>query len=216
LKLDPESFAGRILVSFGFALLQLWARTIRFEVEDRGNVLSAPLSQRLIGGAWHNRLLFLPFALRRFLPQRRGAALISASRDGAWFAKLVHRFGFDVVRGSSSRKGAAAMLQLADVISRGGDALITPDGPRGPAYRPGGGLILLAQKTGAHIVPLNFEYSSCWRLRSWDGFILPRPFCKARFIFGPQHEVNATSSEEDFERERQRLGVVMMSIVETR
>jgi lysophospholipid acyltransferase (LPLAT)-like uncharacterized protein len=216
LKLDPESLAGRVLVSFGFGLLQLWARTIRFEVEDRGNILNLPLSQRLIGAAWHNRLLFLPFALRRFLPQRHGAALISASRDGAWFAQLVGRFGFGVVRGSSSRKGAAAMLQLADVLSSGADVVITPDGPRGPAYRPGGGIILLAQKTGAHIVPLSFEYSNYWRLRSWDRFILPRPFCRARFIFGLPHEVARASTEDEFEGERHRLETAMMSVVQTR
>jgi len=216
LKIDPESFAGRVLVSFGFALLQLWARTIRFEVEDHGGIREVPGSQRLIGAAWHNRLLFLPYALHRFLPARKGAALISASRDGAWFAKLVRRYGFDVVRGSSSRKGAAAMLQLADAIGSGADAVITPDGPRGPAYRPGAGLILLAQKTGAHIVPLGFEYSSYWRLRSWDRFLLPAPFCRARFIFGQQHQVGPTSTEEEFERERQRLESAMMAIVETK
>ena len=216
MKLDPESLTGRVLVSFGFFLLQLWARTIRFRVEDRGGLLKIPLSQRLIGAAWHNRLLFLPFALKRFIPQRGGAALISASRDGAWFAKLVRRFGFEVVRGSSSRKGAAAMLQLADVIASGADAVITPDGPRGPAYRPGGGIILLAQKTGAQIVPLHLEYSSCWRLRSWDRFIVPRPFCSARFIFGQPHHVSQSGNEEEFERERERLESVMMSVVETR
>jgi lysophospholipid acyltransferase (LPLAT)-like uncharacterized protein len=216
LKLDPESFTGRVLVSFGFHLLQLWARTIRFEAEDRGNIVAVPVSRRLIGAAWHNRLLLLPFALRRFLPHRHGAALISASRDGAWFAKLVCRFGFDVVRGSSSRKGAAAILQLADVIAAGGDAVITPDGPRGPAYRPGGGILLLAQKTGATIVPLNLEYSSYWRLRSWDRFILPRPFCKARFIFGSPVEVGITRNEEEFERERHHLEAAMISLVETR
>ncbi len=215
MKLEAESFAGRILVGFGFHLLQLWAGTIRFEVEDRGDILNIPLSQRLIGAAWHNRLLLLPFALKRFLPRRHGAALISASRDGAWFAKLVRRFGFDVVRGSSSRKGAAAMLQLADVIAAGGDAVITPDGPRGPSYRPGGGMILLAQKTGAHIVPLNLEYSSYWRLRSWDRFILPRPFCKARFILGLPHDVPVIDNEEEFERERKQIESAMMTLVET-
>ena len=214
MKLDPESFAGRLLVGFGFGLLQLWARTIRFEFEDRGGIRDAPATQRFIGAAWHNRLLFLPFALRRFVPHRGGVALISASRDGAWLARLVHRFGFDVVRGSSSRKGAAAMLQLAAVIASGADAVITPDGPRGPAYRPGGGIILLAQKTGAQILPLNFEYSSCWRLRSWDRFILPRPFCRARFTIGPKHEVALTYTEEQFEHERQRLRTAMMSLVE--
>lgn len=179
-------------------------------------ILNIPLSQRLIGALWHNRLLLLPFAIRRYAPQRRGAALISASRDGAWLAKLIGRFGFSVVRGSSSRKGASAMLQLADVIAGGGDVVITPDGPRGPAYRPGGGLILLAQKTGAQIVPLSFEYSSCWRLGSWDRFILPRPFARVHFILGARHDVLPTTTEEEFERERERLRAAMMALVEMR
>ena len=216
MKLDPESFTARILVAFGFRLLQIWSHTIRFEVEDRGKILHAPLSERFIGALWHNRLLLLPFALRRFVPQRQGAALISASRDGAWLAKLVSRFDFSVVRGSSSRKGAAAMLQLADVIASGHDVVITPDGPRGPAYRPGGGIILLAQKTGACIVPLNLEYSRYWRLASWDRFILPRPFARVRFILGSPHKVLATSNEEEFEAERERLKLAMMALVEMR
>lgn len=216
MKLDPESFRARVLVAFGFRLLQVWSHTIRFDVEDRGKILHTPVSERLIGAAWHNRLLLLPFALRRFLPQRQGAALISASRDGAWLSTLVRRFGFSVVRGSSSRKGAAAMLQLADVIASGHDVVITPDGPRGPVYRPGGGIILLAQKTGARIVPLHLEYSRCWRLPSWDRFILPRPFTRVRFILGPPHQVLATSSEEEFEAERERLKAAMMALVEMR
>jgi lysophospholipid acyltransferase (LPLAT)-like uncharacterized protein len=216
LKLDPESFSARFLVAFGFRLLQTWSHTIRFEVVDPGKFLQIPLSERFIGAAWHNRLLLLPFAIHRFIPQRQGAALISASRDGAWLAKLVHRFGFSVVRGSSSRKGAAAMLHLADVIASGHDVVITPDGPRGPVYRPGGGIILLAQKTGAQIIPLNLEYSRCWRLPSWDKFILPRPFTRVRFILGPPHQVRATSSEQEFEAERERLQAAMMALVEMR
>jgi lysophospholipid acyltransferase (LPLAT)-like uncharacterized protein len=108
------------------------------------------------------------------------------------------------------------MLQLADVIASGHDVVITPDGPRGPAYRPGGGIILLAQKTDARVVPLNLEYARCWRLPSWDRFILPRPFTRVRFILGPPHEVLKTSNEEEFERERERLKSAMMALVEMR
>ena len=160
------------LVAFGYWLLQIWARTLRFEMEDRADVINTPPNERYIGALWHNRLLLLPFILQRYLPQRRGAALISASRDGAILADLVERFGYEVVRGSSSRKGASAIRQLGEVIASGRDVVITPDGPRGPAYELGQGIIFLAQQSGTEVVPINMEYSSSWRVKSWDRFIL--------------------------------------------
>ncbi len=175
-----------------------------------------PLSQRFIGALWHNRLLFLTHFIHHYLPQRRGAALISASRDGAWLAKLVTRFGFEVVRGSSSRLGAIAMRQLAEVIRGGADAVITPDGPRGPAYQIDDGIIFLAQQTGAQVVPVNMEYSSCWRLRSWDRFILAKPFSRVRVIIGKPVAITATTTAEEFAAERGRLQAAMMALVEMR
>jgi lysophospholipid acyltransferase (LPLAT)-like uncharacterized protein len=185
-------------------------------MDDRANLLAKPTSEGAIGAVWHNRLLIMPFVLKRFFPQRKGAALISASRDGAWIAALVQRIGFDVVRGSSSRQGATAMLQLADLLAHGGDAVIAPDGPRGPVYELGPGIVLLAQKSGAAVLPLHLEYSGCWRLKSWDRFILPHPFSKVRVIFGPPHQVAATKTEEQFEVERLHLQNAMMALVERR
>ena len=129
------------------------------------NVINSPPNERYIGALWHNRLLLLPFVIKRYLPERRGAALISASRDGALLADLVERFDFEVVRGSSSRKGASAIRQLAEVIANGRDVVITPDGPRGPAYELGQGIVFLAQQSGAEVVPINMEYSSSWRIQ---------------------------------------------------
>jgi lysophospholipid acyltransferase (LPLAT)-like uncharacterized protein len=108
------------------------------------------------------------------------------------------------------------MRQLAEVMAQGRDAVITPDGPRGPAYQIGPGIVFLAQKSGAAVVPINMEYSSCWRLRSWDRFILPRPFSKVRVIVGPPHHVAPTSTDEEFESERLRLQNAMMQNVEMR
>ena len=215
-KLKIEGRLARWLIAFGFRLLQLWTRTIRFELEDRGALRTRPLTERFIAALWHNRLLLFPSVLQRFFPERRGGALISASRDGALLADLVKRFGYDTVRGSSSRKGATAMLQLAEVIASGQDAVITPDGPRGPAYELGPGIIFLAQKSGAQVVPINMEYSSCWRLRSWDRFILPRPFSKVRVIIGEPHRVAQTSNDEEFEKERVQLQESLMQLVERR
>ena len=210
-----EGWGARLLVALGFPLLQLWARTLRFEIDDRAGLINTPPSPRYIGVCWHNRLLLLPHVIQRFLPQRKGAALISASRDGALLADVVQRFDFEVVRGSSSRKGVAAMLQLADVMVNGRDAFITPDGPRGPAYHLSPGVVFLAQKSGAAVVPVNLEFSSCWRLKSWDRFIVPRPFSRVRVTFGAPHVVLSTETEEEFESERARLQSAMMQLVET-
>ena len=211
-----EGWRARWLIAFGHRLLQVWARTLRFTIDDRAGVIGVPPNERYIGALWHNRLLLLPFVIREFLPQRRGAALISASRDGALLADLVERFDFEVVRGSSSRQGATAMRQLADIIARGNDVVITPDGPRGPAYELGPGIIFLAQKTGANVLPVNIEYSSCWRVKSWDRFIVPRPFSKVRVIIGRPEPIRPTSTDEEFEAERLRLQNIMMSLVERR
>jgi lysophospholipid acyltransferase (LPLAT)-like uncharacterized protein len=214
--LKIEGWRARALIAFGFWLLRMWERTLRYVVEDRGQILTRPVNEAGIGAVWHNRLLILPLVLRRFLPHRRGAALISVSRDGAWIAELVQRVGFDVVRGSSSRQGVTAILQMADVLASGRDVVIAPDGPRGPVYQLGPGIIFLAQKSGAPVFAVHMEYSSCWRVKSWDRFILPRPFSKVRVIFGPPHEVRATTTEEEFEFERLRLQNAMMSLVEER
>jgi lysophospholipid acyltransferase (LPLAT)-like uncharacterized protein len=214
--LKIEGWLARWLIAFGFWLLQIWARTLRYEVDDQAGVVGTPVRENYIAALWHNRLLLISFVLKKFLPQRPGAGLISASRDGDLISDLTRRFGFDVVRGSSSRLGASAVRELEKVLATGRDVLMTPDGPRGPAYELGPGIVFLAQKTGAAIVPINLEFSSCWRVNSWDGFILPRPFAKVRVIFGRAHRAKATSTPEEFEAERVSLQNAMMALVEMR
>jgi lysophospholipid acyltransferase (LPLAT)-like uncharacterized protein len=214
--LKIEGRPARWLIAVGFRLLQLWVRTLRYEIDDRAGVIGKPVDQNYIGALWHNRLLIFPFVLRRFFSNRRGAALISASRDGDLLADAIARFGFDVVRGSSSRLGASAILQLTNVLASGRDVVITPDGPRGPAYELGPGIIFLAQKSGAAVLPVNMEYSSCWRLKSWDRFVLPRPFARIRVIIGQPYRVRSANTVDDFEAERLRLQDAMMALVEQR
>jgi lysophospholipid acyltransferase (LPLAT)-like uncharacterized protein len=214
--LKIEGWRARWLIAFGYYLLQLWARTLRYKIDDRAGILGKPVTENYIGALWHNRLLIIPFVLRKFFPQRAGAALISPSRDGDLLTDAIERFGFGVVRGSSSRLGASAIMQLADVLSSGRDVVITPDGPRGPAYEIGPGIIFLAQKSGAAVLPMNMEYSSCWRLKSWDRFILPRPFAKVRVRLGPPHRVRPTATDQEFEAERLRLQETMLGLVEQR
>lgn len=211
-----EGWLARSLIAFGFRLLQLWAGTLRFEIDDRAGIVGKPVTENYIGALWHNRLLIFPLILRRFFPNRDGAALISASRDGDLLADGVKRFGYDVIRGSSSRLGASAILQLTEVLASARDVVITPDGPRGPVYELGPGIIFLAQRSGAAVLPMNLEYSRCWRLGSWDGFIVPRPFSKVRVLIDEPHQVKPTATPEEFESERLALQDAMMALVEMR
>jgi lysophospholipid acyltransferase (LPLAT)-like uncharacterized protein len=214
--LKIEGTIARWLIAFGVLLLRIWERTLRYEIDDRASILGRPVTQNYIGSLWHNRLLIFPLVLRRFFPNRHGAALISASRDGDLLADAIHRFGYQVVRGSSSRLGASAILQLTEILGSKRDVVITPDGPRGPVYDLGPGIIFLAQKSGAPVLPMNLEYSRCWRLGSWDHFVIPQPFAKVRVLVSHPHHVKATSTPDEFEAERLALQDAMMALVEMR
>src|SRR3954468_17250004 len=215
--LKIEGRLARWLIALLFPVFRLWSRTIRYEIDDRCGLRTAPKSRRVIGSLWHNRLLMLPYVTWRFIPRYHGsAALISHSRDGDYIAHAVELFGFRPVRGSTSRKGSRALMEMAQLLESGIDVLITPDGPRGPVYELNSGIIFLAQKTGVPIMPINFEYSNVWRAKNWDGFFVPKPFSKVRVVFDNLYQVRATSTDEEFEAERLRLQETMMSLVETR
>ena len=212
MKLD--SWRARVLIVLGFWLYRLWARTLRLQIEDPNGVIDFVRNQPVIFAIWHNRLLMLPRVFDPCFPTRQSYGLISASGDGDLIALFIERSGYGTIRGSSSRKGVIALRQLVDTLAAGGNVLVTPDGPRGPVYQASQGVVFLAQKSGAPVVPIHMEYLSCWRLKSWDRFVVPRPFAKLRAIFGAPIHIAPTGNTEQFETERLRLQNAMMSLVE--
>jgi lysophospholipid acyltransferase (LPLAT)-like uncharacterized protein len=211
-KLD--SWRARVLIVLSFGLYRLWARTLRLQVEDPNGVVALVRNQPVIFAIWHNRLLMLPRVFDPTFPTRQSYGLISASRDGDLIAKFIERSGYGTIRGSSSRKGVIALRQLVDTLAADGNVLVTPDGPRGPVYQASQGIVFLAQKSGAPVVPIHMEYSRCSRLKSWDRFVVPWPFAKLRAIFGAPLIIPAIDSAEQFEAERLRLQNAMMTLVE--
>jgi lysophospholipid acyltransferase (LPLAT)-like uncharacterized protein len=210
----PDSWRARALIPLGFGLYRLWARTLRLQVEDPYDVIGFVRKQPVIFAIWHNRLLMLPRVFDPSFPTRQSYGLISASRDGDFIARFIERSGYGTIRGSSSRKGVIALRQLMDTLAADGNVLFTPDGPRGPVYQVSPGVIFVAQKSGAPIVPIHMEYSSCWRLKSWDRFVVPRPFATLRAKFGEPIRIAPLSEPQQFEDERLRLQNAMMSLVE--
>lgn len=209
-----DSWPARLLIAFGFGIYRLWARTIRLHIEDPHDVVGFVRNHPVIFAIWHNRLLMLPRVFDPSFPTRQSYGLISASRDGDLIADWIERSGYGTIRGSSSRKGVIALRQLMDTLAANGNVLFTPDGPRGPVYEASQGVIFLAQKSGAPIVPIHMEYSSCWRMKSWDRFMVPRPFATLRAIFGAPISIPPLSGPEQFEAQRLQLQSAMMSLVE--
>jgi len=201
---------AKILIWFGALVLKLLMRTLRVEVKDEAGFFGAEAPKSVVVLIWHNRMLGLTAAFSRHYPARKGAlVLTSASRDGAYLAEFVRNFGVDAVRGSTSRRGSAALLDMVRKLNEGYDVCITPDGPRGPRYSLGPGAVLLAQHCKVPLMPLLIEYSSYWRLKSWDGFAIPKPFSKIEVTIMPFIEVASTIGDGKFETERLRVQTIM-------
>lgn len=159
-------------------LLRLWLWTLRISMDADVARRIAETKTPLIVVFWHNRLFISADLRRRFRPFGKMNGLVSPSKDGAWLAAFFKFLGIGTVRGSTSRRGGQAMLEIYRKISRGEDVAITPDGPRGPRYKFNPGAALIAQKTRATVVLIGSEYRHAIRLKSWDGFIIPLPFSK--------------------------------------
>jgi lysophospholipid acyltransferase (LPLAT)-like uncharacterized protein len=164
-------------------VLRAWWRTLRMEVPAADLAVITQQGHPVIFALWHNRLFVTPEIVRRFRGGQPICALISASKDGSWLAGLFAAVGMDAVRGSSSRQGREAATALVEAIQDGRDIGITPDGPRGPAYVMKAGALVVGRRTKAAFVLVGIDYKSAWRLNSWDGFYLPRPFSAMRMQF---------------------------------
>jgi lysophospholipid acyltransferase (LPLAT)-like uncharacterized protein len=192
-------------------VMRLWFKTLRVRVEDRGGLTDpGGLEGAAITVLWHNRVFVCAPAWRKHAGGHRGiSVLTSPSRDGTILAKSMGVLGFKAVRGSSSRGGAAALIALRRVLRAGGDVAITPDGPRGPRYEVQGGVLKLAQSTGVPLIPLHARCSSAWRLRTWDGFMIPKPFSRVTIVFGQALVIPRELDDDGFEAWRAKIEQVL-------
>ncbi len=202
--MNPERKA-QILANVGSWVMRALIATLRIRFEDPAGVCTLPEKRPIIWAFWHNRLFLIPYIFERHFRGQPGTALTSASKDGAILAAFIAKFGIGSIRGSSSRRGARALVELRRSVEAGVTIAMTPDGPRGPRYRLGPGIVKLAQITGTPITPVHVSYSRYWQLKSWDAFMIPKPFSKATVIFDVLHEVPPTQDDASFEKERLRL-----------
>jgi hypothetical protein len=173
----------RQLVVWPLALLaRLWGRSLHFEIapEDLRNITKRDEPVAFI--LWHNRLFLTAEIARRFRHGRQVYSLVSASKDGAWLDAFFSQVGMRTVRGSSHNLGREAVVALIAKLRAGDDIGITPDGPRGPRYEFKAGALVVARRAGVPALLLGGQFYSAHRLKSWDGFFLPRPFSRVRIF----------------------------------
>ena len=200
-----------------WAALRSVAATLRYRINDPHGFTARKDCTPAIYCIWHNRLALcmkLYFSLGRKYHQTVGmAAMVSASKDGALLAAILERFGVQPVRGSSSRRGPQALLELTTWAEHGYDLAITPDGPRGPRYVVQEGPMSLAQVTGLPIVPVSYFLSRKICPNSWDRFQIPLPFSRCEVTVGQIVRIprEATDAEREILRKRLEADLVAIS-----
>ncbi len=208
----------RAIAAVLFGLEWLLTKSLRFEWVDHSELSGRAADRPIIYCIWHNRLALSMYLhrthVRRSHPNPNLAALVSASKDGALLAAILERFNAQPVRGSSSRRGQQALLELLTWSEKGYDLAITPDGPRGPRYSIQRGIMTLAQITGHPISPVSFSCASKITLRSWDRFVIPLPFSRCRIQLGKPILVPKNASEEDRTALRESLRQAMLAITQ--
>jgi lysophospholipid acyltransferase (LPLAT)-like uncharacterized protein len=157
---------------------------------------------------WHGRIL--PATL--YFRDRGIVVVTSANFDGEWIAAVIRRFGYGSARGSSSRGGARALVELRRLMAKGQGAAFTLDGPRGPARVAQPGAVFLSQVTGHPIVPFHIEASTAWTARSWDRTLVPKPGATVGIAIGEPYVVTGAADDagreaacRDLERRLQAL-----------
>lgn len=199
-----------------FLLVRAVSATLRYRWTDRSGYFDGGTPGPAIYCVWHNRLALCLVQYYGYVKKRNRtpgmAALVSASKDGAFLAAILRCFRVRPVRGSTSRRGPQALLELTSWAERGYDLAITPDGPRGPRYVVQEGIISLAQVTGFPIVPASYYLT--WKIQpnSWDRFQIPLPFSRSEMIFGKTLRVPRDASDAEREALRQQLEQTLKEI----
>lgn len=194
-SVQPALFAFLIT-----SIARLIGLTLRWRVLGERENLDGVQGGKIIAG-WHGRTFLAALRWRN----RGYYALISRSRDGEMQDRIFRRFGYRTVRGSTRRGGARAAVECARLLRKGETFVFTPDGPRGPSGEVQEGILWLAKKSGAVIIPGGAAARPRWMARSWDRYMVPLPFAKAVIVLGEPIRVPKDATDEQLQQIGEQL-----------
>lgn len=152
--------------------------------------------ESVIFACWHGDLLMQPYLYYQFRSTPKAKVLISEHFDGQIISGIIRFFKLGSIHGSSTRGGAKVLIQALKALSDGYDIGITPDGPKGPRYSVGDGVVVMAQKRHAKVVVFHCCPSRYWQLTSWDRFVVPKPFGTLEFYASEPIDLEGLEMEE--------------------
>lgn len=168
---------------------------------DKSKVNTEPL----VFVFWHGEVAMAPFAYHDYRDSKNIDLIVSGHHDGEIAARILEKFGGGTLRGSSSKGGLLVLKNAFKSLKSGRDIGITPDGPRGPRYSVADGAAAIAQRRSVPIVAVNITPSRAWRLKSWDRFAIPKPFCTLDFYYSNPFYVKDKSLSEAKDKIKEEL-----------
>jgi lysophospholipid acyltransferase (LPLAT)-like uncharacterized protein len=200
------SFKQRCLIRVAdlvfYALILIIGKTIRFEVEDIENYEKIIKAEKIpIYTFWHNNIFLGTY----YFKNRKIVVMSSMSFDAEYIGRFIKRLGYGTVRGSSTRGGVGALVEMIKIMKRGFPCGFAIDGPKGPKYITKPGVCLLAKKTGNPIMPFVVYPQKFWTINSWDNLMIPKPFTRTLVKIAEPIYVNPNSTNEDIENKRLEL-----------
>jgi lysophospholipid acyltransferase (LPLAT)-like uncharacterized protein len=172
---------------------------IRFLYFSNKKVFHAPkkiTNEPVIFACWHGELLMLPYFYKHYRKKPHAKVLISPHFDGKLISKTIKYFGLGTLTGSSDKSQAKVLIQAIRTLKDGYDIGITPDGPKGPRHEVADGIIVMAQKSKAKIVLVEIKPTKYWQLKSWDKFVIPKPFGTLHYYASREIDANDMQLEE--------------------
>jgi len=208
--LSNYSLKDRMLIRAGdlvfYILISLIGWSARIEVEGWSHYEAASSNGYLpIYTFWHDRIFMMTYFWRR----RKIVVMTSRSFDGEYIARFIQRFGYGAARGSSTRGGVGAIVEMARLMRAGCATAFTIDGPKGPRHIAKMGAVLLAKKSGHPILPVTVSVKKFWQTPSWDFFQIPKPFTAARMILAAPIHVPADANDAVLKAKRDELQLVL-------
>ncbi len=197
---NPYNFRQRVLLNLitwlGFLVIRVIGPTLRYTLSFEEGAPGSDAVRPVIWVFWHECIITSAWHWRR----REIAVMTSRSFDGEYIARIVEKFGYRAIRGSSTRGAVGALLGMRRELEQGRSVAFTIDGPQGPRHVAKPGPALLARVAGVPVCAFHLAVDRAWQLRTWDRLIVPKPFARVQLRFSRQLQASREASDAELDQ----------------